>query len=55
MAKIDELRKRYPKVTTTVGNTFFEGDVTPTKKYLEYMFKYWEIEIVLITIQVKIL
>lgn len=41
MAKIDELRKRYPKVTTTVGNTFFDGDDTPTKKYLEYMFKYW--------------
>lgn len=41
MAKFDELRKRYPKVTTTVSNTFFDGDVTPTKKYLEYMFKYW--------------
>jgi hypothetical protein len=41
MAKIDELKIKYPKVTTTVSNTFFGGDVTPTKKYLEYMFKYW--------------
>jgi hypothetical protein len=41
MAKIDELKIKYPKVTTTVSNTFFNGDVTPTKKYLEYMFKYW--------------
>jgi hypothetical protein len=41
MAKIDELRKRYPKVTTKPAEMFFNGDKTPTKKYLEYMFKYW--------------
>jgi hypothetical protein len=41
MAKIDELKKRYPKVTAKTAETFLKGDITPTKKYLEYMFKYW--------------
>jgi hypothetical protein len=41
MAKIDELRIRYPKVTAKPAEIFFNGDKTPTKKYLEYMFKYW--------------
>ena len=33
MAKIDELRKKYPKVIKSVADRFFEGDKTPTKKY----------------------
>ena len=41
MAKIDELKVKYPKVTSTVTEKFQEGDTTPTKKYLEYMFKMW--------------
>lgn len=41
MAKIDELRKKYPKVIKSVADRFFEGDKTPTKKYLEFMFKMW--------------
>ena len=41
MAKIDELRKKYPNVTKSVSDKFFEGDKTPTKKYLEFMFKMW--------------
>jgi hypothetical protein len=35
MAKIDELKKRYPKVTAKTAETFLKGDITPTKKYLE--------------------
>lgn len=41
MAKIDELRKKYPNVNKSTGDKFFEGDKTPTKKYLEFMFKMW--------------
>jgi hypothetical protein len=41
MAKIDELRKKYPNVIKSVSDKFFEGDKTPTKKYLEFMFKMW--------------
>jgi hypothetical protein len=41
MAKIDVLREKYPKVTKTTANLFLNGDKTPTKKYLEYMFKIW--------------
>lgn len=41
MAKIDELRKKYPNVIKSVADRFFEGDKTPTKKYLEFMFKMW--------------
>jgi hypothetical protein len=41
MAKIDELRKKYPSVIKSVSDKFFEGDKTPTKKYLEFMFKMW--------------
>ena len=43
MAKIDELRKKYPKVNKSTGDKFFEGDKTPTKKYLEFMLKSLEI------------
>lgn len=41
MAKIDDLIKKYPKVRTSTAKIFNEGDKTPTKKYLEYLFKYW--------------
>lgn len=41
MAKIDVLREKYPKVTKSTANLFLNGDKTPTKKYLEYMFKIW--------------
>jgi hypothetical protein len=41
MAKIDELKLKYPKVTMIVAEKFKNGDTTPTKKYLEYMFKMW--------------
>lgn len=41
MAKIDDLIKKYPQVRTTTVRIFNEGDKTPTKKYLEYIFKYW--------------
>jgi hypothetical protein len=41
MAKIDVLREKYPKITKSTANVFFNGDKTPTKKYLEYMFKIW--------------
>jgi len=41
MAKIDVLREKYPKVTKATANLFLNGDKTPTKKYLEYMFKIW--------------
>jgi len=41
MAKIDVLREKYPKVNKTTANVFLNGDKTPTKKYLEYMFKIW--------------
>ena len=41
MAKIDDLVKKYPQVRTTTARIFNEGDKTPTKKYLEYLFKSW--------------
>ena len=41
MAKIDDLIKKYPQVRATTARIFNEGDKTPTKKYLEYFFKYW--------------
>lgn len=41
MAKIDDLIKKYPQVRATTARVFNEEDKTPTKKYLEYIFKYW--------------
>ena len=41
MSKVEELRLKYPKVTKPTFNKFVEADVTPTKKYLEFMIKTW--------------
>ena len=41
MSKVEELRLKYPKVTKPTFNKFVEADVTPTKKYLEFMLKTW--------------
>lgn len=41
MAKIDDLLIKYPSVRKTTAKIFNECDKTPTKKYLEYLFKYW--------------
>lgn len=41
MSKVDELRAKYPRVTTSVFNKFVDGDKTKTKKYLAFMLKTW--------------
>ena len=41
MSKVDELRKKYPNVTTVTFNKFVNGDKTNTKKYLPFMLKTW--------------
>lgn len=41
MSKVDELRVKYPRMTTSVFNRFVEGDKTKTKKYLPFMLKTW--------------
>jgi hypothetical protein len=42
MSKVEELRVKYPKVTKPTFSKFVEADVTPTKKYLEFMLKTWD-------------
>lgn len=42
MSKVDELRKKYPRITSTVFNRFLEGDKTKTKKYLPFMLETWK-------------
>lgn len=42
MSKVEELRKKYPRITSTVFNKFVEGDKTKTKKYLAYMLEIWK-------------
>jgi hypothetical protein len=42
MSKVEELREKYSKITSTTFNRFVDGDTTPTKKYLEYMLKMWK-------------
>jgi hypothetical protein len=42
MSKVDDLKKKYPEVSTASFTKFVEGDTTPTKKYLEFMLKTWE-------------
>jgi hypothetical protein len=42
MSKVEELRAKYSKVTKPTFNKFVEEDVTPTKKYLEFMLKTWD-------------
>jgi hypothetical protein len=41
MSKVEELRAKYSKVTKPTFNKFVEADITPTKKYLEFMLKTW--------------
>jgi hypothetical protein len=41
MAKVDELRVKYPRVTQATFDKFVKADTTQTKKYLEYMLKMW--------------
>lgn len=41
MSKINELKQRYPRVSQVTGLKFNDADTTPTKKYLEYLFKMW--------------
>jgi hypothetical protein len=42
MSKVEELRAKYSKVTKPTFNKFVDADVTPTKKYLEFMLKTWD-------------
>lgn len=41
MAKFDEMVSKYPNVSKTIANKFNFADATPSKKYLEYLFKIW--------------
>jgi len=41
MSKVDDLREKYPSVTTPAFNKFVMSDKTPTKKYLEFYLKTW--------------
>jgi hypothetical protein len=42
MSKVDDLKKKYPGVSTASFSKFVEADSTPTKKYLDFMLKTWE-------------
>lgn len=42
MSKVDDLKKKYPQVSTASFTKFVDADTTPTKKYLEFMLKTWE-------------
>ncbi len=37
MSKVDDLKKKYPQVSTASFTKFVDADTTPTKKYLEFM------------------
>ena len=41
MAKVDQIREKFPRITEVTFNKFVNGDTTPTKKYLEYMCRMW--------------
>jgi hypothetical protein len=41
MAKFDEMVSKYLNVSKTIANKFNSADTTPTRKYLEYLFKIW--------------
>jgi hypothetical protein len=41
MAKVDQIREKFPRITQASFNKFVSGDTTPTKKYLEYMCSLW--------------
>jgi hypothetical protein len=45
MSKVEELRKKYDRVTKVTFEKFVKGDETQTKKYLEYMLKSWTLKI----------
>lgn len=42
MSKVDDLKRKYPAVSSASFNKFVEADITPTKKYLDFMLKTWE-------------
>jgi hypothetical protein len=42
MSKVDDLKKRYPAVSSASFAKFIEADSTPTKKYLDFMLRTWE-------------
>jgi hypothetical protein len=42
MSKVDDLKKRYPAVSSASFTKFIEADTTPTKKYLDFMLRTWE-------------
>jgi hypothetical protein len=41
MSKVTELEVKYGRISKTVFQKFVNGDVTPTKKYLEYLCIMW--------------
>jgi hypothetical protein len=42
MSKVDDLRNKYKSVSNSSFSKFEESDLTPTKKYLDFMLKTWE-------------
>jgi len=42
MSKVDDLRNKYKSVSNSSFSKFEEADLTPTKKYLDFMLKTWE-------------
>lgn len=42
MSKVDELKQKYPQVSTATFTKFLNADTTPTLKYLDFMLKTWE-------------
>lgn len=42
MSKVEELRARYNKIANPTFEKFVKADLTPTKKYLEWMCKIWD-------------
>jgi len=45
MSKIDDLRVKYSKIKIPIFDKFVLADKTPTKKYLEYFLKVWELKV----------
>jgi len=41
MSKVDTLREKYKSIRNTTFKSLSDGDVTPTKKYLDRMCHYW--------------
>lgn len=41
MSKVEELKLKYPSVTSQIFDKFVDADKTPTKKYLEFLLKSW--------------